>query len=214
MAVDQVETQKPETAEKSPIEVIFYKGRIFEVPAKTLWDFAQEPANLRERIRLAGDLGLGGMTGEGGIGCWYCSHYQSNIAAIANSGTGNKCIIMNATGYAGISVDGCFYDGNKDIKWASTFYHREKGTPATAQRMPCVAYEALIEVLAKKGLLDQYESKGKQFDYPTINELEGKPARVSITRVEPSAPVKKAEAGKGLLGRIRKCMRSIFGNTY
>jgi hypothetical protein len=167
---------KPKITEKSQIDIIFYKGRIFEVPIEMINYLAQLPPNLKARIRRAEEYGMTNMSPDGMYGCWYCNHYQNNIARIFSNSADGQCVVMNNTGTPGISVNECLYEGRGYVKWATTLVHKKKGIKVIAQRSPCVIHDAKIEVLAEKGLFDKYEVKGREFNYPTVEDMEKDPS--------------------------------------
>jgi hypothetical protein len=192
--------EKPKITKKSQIDIVFYKGRIFEVPVEMIYYLANLPPNLKARIQRAEKYGMTIMSPDGCYGCWYCNHYQNNIARIfSNPAESGGFIIMHAKGMPGISVEECIYEGRGDVKWATTLVNEKKGIRVVAQKTPCVVNDAQIEVLAEKGLFDRYEVKGKEFNYPTVGELEKDPLLE-----------KKVGVRMGILERTRRYVRKIF----
>jgi len=112
------------------------------------------------------------MYPNGAYGCFYCGHYAHNpIKKALETGTAQ---IHNVDGTPGIGVNGCRYPG-KDIRRASPFENKQNKKLVMIQRTPCVVSDATIEELAERGVLDQYEVKGRVFDFPTFDQLENNP---------------------------------------
>ncbi len=191
---------KPVITDKSPRDVISYKGRIFEVPIDMIYYLADLPPNLKARIRRAEEYGMNNMSPDGAYGCWYCNHNQNNIARLLSSPAADgQCIILNSPGTPGISVENCIYEGRGTVQWATTFLNKKKLTTVMAQKTPCVVYDAMIEVLAEKGLFDEYEVKGREFNYQTIEDLKKDPALED-----------KCSSPLSIIARTKLYLRNLF----
>jgi hypothetical protein len=162
--------EKPIIDETSLKDVIKYNGRIFEVPTEMIHYLADLPENLQPRIGRTKRNGMGFMYPDGSTGCHYCNHYTSNIANIL-SDNGVGVTVHNREGTRGIAVTGCNYEQKEDVRWASTFQNRETGEVVMAQKTPCVVHDSMIAMLADSGAFDQYEVKGRAFQFPTITEI-------------------------------------------
>ena len=201
--------ERPQIDENTPKSVIRYKDRIFEVPAPMVHYLADLPENLPSRIRRAIENGMGFMYADGAFACWYCNHYRANLATIMESevqrlnetGDNPRPIAVSQAGTPGVSVSGCFYMGDENVRFARPYTNPRTGAVVIAQGKPCVVYDTMIADLVERGLLDEYEVKGKKFNYPTLDELKENPRLEKAYTIRPTNLIKRAIIiMKGILG--------------
>jgi len=162
--------QKPVITADSQRDFIQYKNRVFEVPRDIIIYHTSHPSNLPAIIARTNKNGIAVMYPNGSTGCHYCSHYQYNIDALLSGG--DEVVIHDTDGEPSIAVKGCQYKSVEDVKWATRFTHKS-GRVIMAQKTPCVVDDSMIAYLAESGKLDEYEVKGSEFNYPTLQELTG-----------------------------------------
>ena len=179
-ATVSVSTKKPTTPKKPKVDrrypknVIEYKGRFFEVPREMIFYLADLPEVLSARIERTIKNGLFEIDSAGGYGCHYCDHNVRNLknTVAGLSGKEYSIQICNTEKNPDTSTVGCQYKG-KDVRWAKLF--GKQGIVVMAQRPPCVVFDSMIAELVEIGLFDEYEVKGRKFDFPTLAELDKDP---------------------------------------
>lgn len=176
--------EKPKIDPNKPKDVIKYKDQVFEVNGDWVFYLSKLPDILPERINRACQWGMGMMYPDGGYGCHYCNHYKHNLDKLkaeleSNPPTGGievggTNIVIGEPIIMHTSEAGCGYE-ELNVRWAGTLEDRETGAIAIALREPCVVDEATIEVLVQRGLLNEFEVPGKEFDFPTLEQLSNNP---------------------------------------
>jgi len=165
------EPEKPTIDPDAPKDVIKYGDRIFEVPGEMVWYFAHKKDVLSTRIKRTMKNGIGNMYPDGAFGCFYCNHYTQNIANLFTQDLSQgRAIFGNVQGEPGIAVDGCTYQRKENVLWVTAFQNA-KGDVVMAQKTPCVVYDSLIAEIIEQGLLNEYEVKSRELNYPRIGEL-------------------------------------------
>jgi len=167
--------------EKIPKDVLFYKGTMFEVPVEIIQYYANLPEILEKRITRTLSNGMYFMYPNGGYGCHYCAHFDKNVMNVTMDTTG--CRIINTEGDPGISVFGCTYEPNEEIRWVTTFRNSKSKITFRAQKTPCVVFDSLAIELIKSGCLDEYIIKGLEFNYPRLSETSSKPELEKVFKV-------------------------------
>ncbi|MBW2966844.1 hypothetical protein KY342_07105 [Candidatus Woesearchaeota archaeon] len=154
----------PKVNEDHPKDVIVYDERTFEAPFEMLRYFSELPDIIPKSIERAYQKGMGYMYPDGVYGCHYCNHYTKNIAKLVLEDDSELSTKIKTKGGT------CRYEEHT-VKWAAPVKNKITGTIHMAQRKPCVVSEAKIEIFVEEGLLNNYEVQGREFDFPTLEEL-------------------------------------------
>jgi hypothetical protein len=175
----EIEVPKmPSVDEAYTKDVVLYKGRLFELHPAVIGYLAALPQIRPKRIERACSLGMGFMYPDGSYGCHYCNHSSNNLERLVSGAEDRETI-------AEVEVDGekvpigapiihntsekeCRFE-ELNVKWATACTNGK--VVVMVVKKPCVVHEAPIETLVEGKLLDSYEVHGRNFDYPSFDDM-------------------------------------------